>query len=128
MGGEHAWYLDDFSISELRQVDIAVSDGVAGEPADDGEFLVTLSSPYASDVSIPFTVAGTATPGADYVTIGSSVTILAGTVSATIPVVVLNDGILDGGEDIVITLDMSTGYLLGNRSAAINFFDDEAVA
>ena len=47
-------------------VTIAANDGNAAEPADHGQFTVTLTNPSDTDTVVSYTVSGDATPGSDY--------------------------------------------------------------
>ena len=62
---------------DTAEVTIAANDASAAEPADDGQFTVTLSNPSDTDTVISYTVSGDATAGSDYTTLSGTVTILA---------------------------------------------------
>ena len=115
-------------------VSITANDPTAGEPADPGQFTVTMTNPSSTDTTVSYSVGGSATPGAgnDYTTLSGTVTISAGATSATIDVTVLDDGLLEGLEDVVVTL---TGISAGdpdvsvdgsNDTATVNISDNEA--
>jgi hypothetical protein len=76
-------------------------------------------------VSIDFSTSdGTATDGADYQ--GEAVTVMfaEGETSKTIPVLVFDDGLVEGTETIVLTLqNPSSGARLGLRKATIQLRD-----
>ena len=69
--------------------------------------VVELNSPSTDTVSVPFSVTGTAVQGAgaDYQISASPVTINPGDTTATIYVVLNNDGLAEGDESLVIGLD-----------------------
>ncbi|MCY4331819.1 MAG: hypothetical protein OXC96_04840 [Cyanobacteria bacterium MAG CAR1_bin_15] len=91
---------------------------------------VKLSPAPASDISLDYTVRGTATAGTDYTiagetgilggalgrttdgdtTLTGSVAVSAGATSATIPVVITDDEIYESSETIILTLMNSTDY------------------
>ncbi len=78
--------------------------------AEDGgsaSFLVALSHPYTSDVTVDASTAdGTATAGSDYTAVASqTVTVTAGQRSTTVPVVIIDD--TDEEEDETFTLSLS---------------------
>ena len=89
-------------------VTIAANDGTAAEPADHGQFTVTLSNPSDTDTVVSYTVSGDATPGSDYTPLTGSVTILAHTTAATIDVNVLDDNILEDNDNVTVTLTAVT--------------------
>ncbi|SFE16272.1 gliding motility-associated C-terminal domain-containing protein [Chitinophaga sp. CF118] len=85
-----------------------VNGAESASPAN-GSFTVFLNStiPVTEDVTVTYTVSGTATDGADY-TIQTSVNIPAGTPSAPLPVSVLDDMILEPNETVTVTLLSAT--------------------
>lgn len=107
----------------------ASTNGNLTEPNLDGGFLVTLSETAAANVTITYTLAGTATAGADYTAPSGSVQILAGQLTAPIAIEVLDDAISELAETIVITLTSVSdiAFSLGS-GATINVFDDEPVS
>ena len=108
---------------------VAATDAAAGEPANNGIFTVTLSQAPSTNVSVNFTVSGTATEGADYVAISTAVTVSAGATTATIPITVIDDLLGEGDETVTITLTGGLNYFVGvPNSATVNIADNEPVA
>ena len=71
----------------------------------------------ASSVSVPFTLGGTATAGADYSGVTASPLIIpAGQTTATITGTLLDDGAPDAGKTLTFTLGPPTGAALGSSS------------
>jgi len=107
----------------------ASANGDLTEPSTDGGFLITLSEMAAGNVTVMYTLAGTATAGSDYTDPSGSVQILAGQLTAPIAIEVLDDPDSELAETIEITLtsvsDMT--FSLGS-GATINVFDDEPVS
>ena len=105
--------------NDATTVSIAATDPSGSEPgADDGLFTVNLDGGKQAPpggITVNFSVGGTATAGADYVSLGGSVLIPAGASSASIPVDVLNDQVIELAESVVMTL---TGT--NNASATIH--------
>ena len=93
---------------DATTVSIAASDATGGEPADDGQFTVTLVNSKVAPpggIVVSYTAAGTATSGSDYTALSGSVTIPAGASSAMLPVDVIADAIADeAAETVVVTL------------------------
>ena len=102
---------------DTAQVSIVANDAAAGEPANNGQFTVSLSAASSTDTVISYTVGGTATAGADYTALTGSVTILAGQLSALIDVTVLNDVVVEGNETVTVTLNSITS---GDPDISIN--------
>lgn len=79
-------------------------DGSLAEGCTDGEITITLPTPAETDLILDYTVFGTATPGVDYSAIPSDLTILAGEISISVPIVVFEDGIIEPTETIGIDI------------------------
>jgi YD repeat-containing protein len=81
--------------ASLPTVTITATDPNASETGPDtGTF--TVSRTGGTEASLSYTVSGTATPGADYTALPSTVTILAGNPSATLIVTPLDDTSVEG--------------------------------
>ncbi|WP_412468438.1 Calx-beta domain-containing protein [Pedobacter sp. KLB.chiD] len=105
----------------------ATADGA--EPSTPGQYTFTLSNASITDTQITYTVSGTATSGADYTSIGTSITIPAGQTSVTLPVPVLDDNINEGNETVILTMNAATSNSLIIAStvpATVNIRDNRA--
>ena len=103
----------------------------ASEPNSNGEFTFTLSDAISIDTQVTFVVSGSATEAIDYASIGTTITIPANTTSVTIPVVVIDDIIVEpGGETITLTLfDADAPIVIGSPDdATITIADDDIAA
>ena len=117
--------------NDTAQVNIGANDAVAAEPADNGQFTVTLTNLSDTATQVSYSVAGTATPGSDYTALTGSVTIAANTLSATIDVSVVNDDVLEDNETVEVTLTGITGgdgniTLGGGTTAVVTISDEDA--
>ncbi|MGF1566479.1 MAG: malectin domain-containing carbohydrate-binding protein [Nodosilinea sp.] len=91
------------------------------EPDSNGLFTVSLSRAESANTTVAYSVGGTATAGADYTALAGTVTILAGQLSAAIPVTVLDDTAIEGTESVIVTLTGvagATDVVLGPIAAA----------
>ena len=90
---------------------------------------VRLSKSNSTDVTLSYSVSGTATPGTDYAVLSGSVTIFAGDDTAIISVNAIDDTEIEGNESVLVTL---TGVISGNAvldtsiSATNTIIDDDA--
>ena len=83
----------------------AVAEGNDPGTTADMTFALTLAPASGRDVTVPYTLSGTATPSDDYTgTASGSVTIMAGQGSATITVPVRGDLLHEGNETVTVTL------------------------
>lgn len=107
---------------------VEVSD--AAEPATDGQFRLFLESPAPNGgVTVLMHFSGTATAGDDYVGLLSTVFIPEGSSQALVDIEVINDGLLEGTETVMITLlespDYRVGYQLARATILIEDDDGE---
>ncbi|MCT7961168.1 Ig-like domain-containing protein [Laspinema sp. D1] len=93
-----------------------------------GTFILTLSDPApVGGVTVNYTVAGTATSGTDYIALSGSAVIPAGSTTATINVVPIDDAVYDPNETVQITLTPGTGYKVNssNQTATLTITDND---
>ncbi len=95
-----------------------------------GVMTVTQTKVSATNTVIAYSVAGTATSGSDYTALSGTVTILAGSTTATVTIPVINDLVVDPNETVILTLtSISSGLAtLGAPLTATNTITDNDVA
>src|SRR3990170_7323689 len=110
----------------LPMVTIAANSPDASEVGPtDGQFTVTRTGATASALTVNYAISGTATNGTDYSTVSASVTIAAGSATATITVTPLADALTEGAETVNLALSANAAYTVGSpRSATVNIFDN----
>ncbi|HVE40579.1 MAG TPA: S8 family serine peptidase [Planctomycetota bacterium] len=97
----------------------ATTAGAAEEGLAPGTFTFTRTgSDTSASLTVKFAVSGTATSGTDYASIGTSVTIPAGSASATKTVTPIEDTDVEGDETVLVTLVADAGYDIGAASSA----------
>ncbi|MCC6322169.1 MAG: hypothetical protein IT438_12120 [Phycisphaerales bacterium] len=116
-------------------VSATATDTAAGEARTDadpgtGQFTISRDAAGASDLTVLFTIGGTATgDGADYAAVTASVVIPAGQTSATVTITPVDDGLGEGDETVVLTLATSDSYTItgaaGRDRATVTIRDDE---
>ncbi len=95
--------VDDDAVPDLVVDDVSVLETDAGTV--DAVFTVTLSAASGLDVSLDFATSDTgATAGADYTAAAGTLTISAGTTTATISVAILDDALDEADETFALTL------------------------
>ena len=82
----------------------------AGEGSGTHDVTVNLSPAPASPVTLKYTAGGTATAGSDYTALSGTVSVPKGVTTATIPVTVIDDGVGEDGETVVLKLTGNSGY------------------
>lgn len=108
-------------------VNVAATDALAveGSPGrNPATFTVSLSNAWSSDLTIRYTLGGSALSGVDYQSLPGTVFIPAGSTSATIEIIPLADMQSEEDETVSLALDWAGGYLVGASSqAAITIAD-----
>ncbi len=90
----------------------------AVEGGVNGAFLFTRTGPANNALNINFTIGGTAVAGARYVALTGSVTIPAGQTSVTLPVVAIDDRLVEGEQTVTLWLTDDEAYRVAYPSSA----------
>ena len=98
----------------MTTASFATASQSAGDESGTHNVTVNLNPAPASNITLSYTVGGTATPGSDYTTLSGTVAVSAGAVMATIPVTLLADNVQEDRETVVLTLAAGTGYELAS--------------
>ena len=114
------------STSNLPAVSIAASTATATEagPAN-GAFTVTRTGDTSLPLTVFYTVGGTATAGSDYAALSGTVTIAAGDAAAVIPVVPIDDPIVESNETVIVAVTPASTYVLGSGGAVVTIVSDD---
>lgn len=108
-------------------VSVVASTATANEQGPvNGVFTITRSGDTSVPLTINYTVAGTATSGADYVALPGSVTFQAGASSTNITVQVIDDSVTELTETVILNLTGSANYGVTTGSATVSILDNEA--
>ena len=115
-------------------VTVSATDATATEPStnttatDKGTFTFTRTGDTTAALTVKFAVSGTATSGTDYTSIGTSVTIAAGSKTATKTVTPKYDTLNEGNETVIVTLATDSAYTIGTpKSATVTIKDTPPV-
>jgi hypothetical protein len=98
------------------------------EAAGEATVYVRLSKAYYQDVTVPFTIAGTATQGIDYQITSSPVVIRAGSDSAPIHITILNDIIDEVDEEIKLHMGTPINAIMDYPNISMVTILDDDVA
>jgi len=97
--------------------------------AENGKPVITieLSRAPTEDITLNYTVGGTATGGEDFTALSGTVTVRAGQALVIVPIEITDDTETDPGETLVLTLTAGTGYTLAGEDIAftITIEDDD---
>lgn len=107
-------------VSTLPQVTLTATDASAGEHGADQALLFTLTrtGETTAPLLVPVTAGGAATAGSDYSGFQSSVTIPAGSATATLALTVLADELAEGDEILALSLGSSAEFAPGTPASA----------
>ena len=94
-------------------------------PGNPGQFTVTRTAPTTSALTVNLTIAGTATNGTDYTTIPSTVIIAAGQTSAVINVLPIDDLLVEGPEQVTISLNTGSYDIGASNFANVTIADND---
>ena len=109
-------------------VRVNAADAYAAEPGTDtATFVVYRTGATNQSTTVSYTVGGTATSGLDYQALPGSVTIPPGAASATIPVIPLDDTLVEPTETVVITLASDPAYFVGDGRTATAYIRDNDI-
>jgi hypothetical protein len=113
----------------IPTVSVSASPSSIAEVGGSGNFVVTLSGAAASNITVAYTVSGSASSGTDYQALSGSVVVPAGQTTANITVTPLDDG--DGDEigstpTITVMLQSGSGYHVGSPNNATMTITEDA--
>ena len=86
----------------------------AGAETGTHNVTVNLNPAPTSNITLNYTMGGTATPDSDYTALSGTLAVSAGSAMATIPVTLLADNVQEDRETVVLTLTPGTGYELAD--------------
>ena len=106
-------------IAPLPTVTITAPDPNASEfPADNGKFSIKRVGCTDSDLSVFYTISGTATNGVDYRRLSGTATLRAGHAKVAITVKPIDDTIPEPDETVILTLSPDANYIIGSHNTA----------
>lgn len=109
------------------RITVVVTDSIATENSTDtGTFTVSRMGPTENELTVFYTVNGSATNGTDYVTLSENVIIPTGSTTATVTVTPIDDALFEGPESVILTISPDASYTVGVPGAAtVTITDDE---
>ncbi len=111
--------LQGWTAAPRPTVTVTASDPSAAEAGTDpGAFTVRRAGSTSGSLSVRYAITGTATAGSDYTALAGSVTIVAGSESATITLTPIDDALVEGDETVVLTLNADPAYAAGSPDTA----------
>ncbi|MGC8991693.1 MAG: Calx-beta domain-containing protein, partial [Verrucomicrobiia bacterium] len=109
------------TITVTAQENAAVESGLGT-----GGFLFVRTGTTAGDLTVIYSVSGTAVNGVDYTQISGIVTIPAGQTNVVVPVSAIDDAAVEGDESVTVTILPNAAYNIGTpASATVTIVDDD---
>ncbi|MCP4128752.1 MAG: hypothetical protein GY753_17075, partial [Gammaproteobacteria bacterium] len=117
LGGNTSYAHGIINDDDPPQVQVGAPMGMGDESFSSLTLQVNLSAVSTLDVSVDYTVTGTATSGSDYTSASSTLTIPAGSTSGTISITIINDTLFEGNESLNIALTNPVNAGLGSSTS-----------
>ena len=114
----------------LPEVSVTATDATVFEAAaDTGRFVISRTGDTTTNLFVNFSLSGPATSGTDYQSISTTVTIPAGTSTAPVTIIPLDDTLVEGDETVVLTLSANPTYtIVSPSSATLTIKDNDSPA
>ena len=102
--------------NDVTEVSFAASSSSVAEGSGTRTVRVNLSPVPATALTLNYTVSGTATSGTDYTSIGTSVSVTAGSSTVDISVPITDDSTDEVDETVIITLGAGSNYTINSAA------------
>ncbi len=109
---------------EAGAVAVSTHSTTPAEPGTTSSFYLSRTN-STGDLTVNYTISGTATNGTDYASLSGSVVIPDGQTGVDVIVTPTNDTLVEGTETIILTLDSSASYGIEVPSGTLYLTDDE---
>jgi len=107
-------------------VSIFVLDDAAVETGgNSGTVVFTRTSSREADLVVHYSVSGTASNGVDYLLLPGDITIPAGQSSVFLPIVAIDDLLVEGNESVIINVLPDPSYISSDTAATVLIIDDD---
>jgi Calx-beta domain len=111
--------LAGFASAQVPTVSVIATDARAVEATKDpGTFAITHSGEATGDLTVHYSIEGTAKPGEDYPALPGTVVIPAGTSTMVITVMPTQDKTPEKPETVILTLTEDPAYRVGEHNSA----------
>ena len=114
----------------LQFVTLAVDVPTANEAGPvSGAFRLTRSDVSSEALTIQYAITGTALNGTDYASLPLSATIPAGAADVVVPIVPIDDSVLENNETVLLTVRSGGPYIIGSPSSGtVTIVSDDVAA
>jgi len=113
--------------SNLPAVTVTASTSTATEAGTvPGAFTFARTGDTTDALTVRYSVGGTATPGSDYTALSGTVTISAGSATAVVPVLPIDDLAVEPNESVVVSIALDPAYVLGSAGAVVTIVSNDS--
>jgi subtilase family serine protease len=105
--------------SEVRVTVAATATPAAEAGPVPGSFTMSRTGDTSQPLTVMYSLSGSASPDVDYVALPGSLTIPAGSASATLTVMPIDDLVFENDESVVLTISLAPGYRPGTPADAV---------
>jgi len=116
--------LDDDPVT----VTVVATDNIASESSNNGTVVFNRIGSFAANLVVNYLLTGGASNGVDYTALSGSVTIPAGRPSVSLIITPINDSLLEGDENVVLSVLSSAAYNVGNPGTATVVIQDNEIS
>jgi uncharacterized protein len=135
-GADDGLGIDDITVSTTTTpvgptVSIESTANAAEAGPANGNFRISRTGDNANSLTVNYSIgagAGQATPGTDYTALTGTATIAAGSFFVDVAVAPVDDTLVEGPEEVTLTLAAPSGYGLGVATAKVTIVDNDAPA
>jgi hypothetical protein len=116
--------------NDTPSISVAAPDANSYEriPSDTAKFTLERLGRVDVDLTVNYTLSGTATAGVDYEALPGSIVIPAGATNVTLAITPIDDAQVEGDETVILTPTNGAGYsVVAGSSASIRIQDDDDV-
>jgi hypothetical protein len=121
--------LSTYGATRVDQVSVAVAPSTVLEDGTPNLVFTFTRAQTTGNLTVNYTIGGTATNGTDYATIGTSVVIPNGSTTATVTINPTTEATFEDDETVILTVASGTGYAIGSPATATGTItnDDAAI-
>ncbi|MCL1466828.1 FG-GAP-like repeat-containing protein [Argonema galeatum] len=112
------------STVSITATDAEAGEAVSGQTPNPGQFSLTRTGNLSAPLTVNYTTSGTATNSTDYNNLPGSITFGANQSTATLPINVINDNLVEGSETATVTITPDNAYTLDAKNKATVFMAD----
>jgi hypothetical protein len=102
----------------IKASDAKAAETTAGQAANSGQYVITRTGNTSAALVVKLQIKGSATAGADYNRLPTTVTIPAGAASVTVPLIVKDDAVPETTESVVVSVIAGAGYSIDPAATA----------